>query len=93
MILGFNNYLNEVIGANSMERDPADIILSPDIKRANQMSFYAGTSGTVPTFWNNSPFLTGSRITSAFGLNPKEVKRKNVLTYHDFIKTHKKFSK
>jgi hypothetical protein len=93
MVRGFSQFLFEVMGADSMERDPADIILSPDTKRASAMSFYSGTSGTVPTHWNNSPFLTGGRLTSAFGINPKKMKKKSVLNYHEFIKTTKGFSK
>jgi hypothetical protein len=93
VVRNFNTYLVEVMGADSMERDPADIILSPDTKRANAMSFYAGSSGTIPTHWNNSPFLTGGRLTSAFGLNPSKAKKKSVLSYHEFIKTTKGFSK
>jgi hypothetical protein len=86
-------YLNEGFGANSMERDPADIILQPDVKRSNAMMTFAGTSGTVPTHWNNSPFLSGGRLTSAFGLNPKAPKKKSVLSYHEFIKTTRGFQK
>ena len=93
MVRNFNTYLVEVMGADSMERDPADIILSPDTIRANAMSFYAGSSGTIPTLWNNSPFLTGGRLTSAFGLNPSKVKKKSVLSYREFIQTTKGFSK
>ena len=93
MVRNFNTYLVEVMGADSMERDPADIILSPDTKRANAMSFYAGSSGTIPTHWNNSPFLTGGRLTSALGLNPSKVKKKSVLSYREFIQTTKGFSK
>jgi len=93
MVLGFNNYLNEVIGADSMERDPAQLIISPDIKRASAMTFHSGASGTIPTHWNNSPFLTGGRLTSAFGLNPKKEKKKTVLTYQDFMKAHKRLNK
>jgi hypothetical protein len=76
-----------------MERDPADIILQPDVKRSNAMMTFAGTSGTVPTHWNNSPFLSGGRLTSAFGLNPKAPKKKSVLSYHEFIKTTRGFQK
>jgi|688.fasta_scaffold2442888_1 hypothetical protein len=93
MIQGFGDYVFEVFGADTMQKDPMDLIISPDTKRANAMSFYAGASGTIPTHWNNSPFLTGGRLTSAFGLNPKATKKKNVLNYHEFIKTTKNFSK
>lgn len=82
----------EVIGADSMEKDPADLVLNPDTKRASAMMFFAGSSGTVPAHWNNSPFLTGGRLTSAFGSNPKSAKKK-VLNYHDFIKTVKGLTK
>ena len=87
MVSGFNQYLNEVMGADSMERDPADMIISPDVQRSNAMLTFAGTASTVPTHWNNSPFLSGGRLTSAFGLNPKAPKKKSVLSYHEFIKT------
>ena len=92
MIPAFKQYIFEVMGADSMERDPADMILRPDIKRSSGMSFYAGTAGTIPTQWNNSPFLSGGRLTSAFGLNPKTSKKKTVLTYHEFIKATRDFS-
>jgi len=92
MVLGFDKYLNETIGADSMERDPADLVLHPDIQRSSALMFNAGTSGTIPTQWNNSPFLSGGRLTSAFGLNPKQ-KKKKVLSYHEFVKSSKKFSK
>lgn len=77
---------NEAIGANSMERDPADLILSPDTKRASAIMFNQGTSGAIPTHWNNSPFLSGGRLTSAFGANPKKDKKFRLMKYKDFIK-------
>lgn len=86
----FTEYITEVIGADSMERDPVDLIQSPDIKRASQMMFFSGTSGTIPTFWNNSPFLAGGRMTSTFGANPEQ-KKGNVLSYEEFIKTTSRF--
>ena len=92
MIQDFSEYLVEVFGADTMQKDPMDLIISPDTKRANAMSFYSGSSGTIPTHWNNSPFLSGGRLTSAFGLNPKEAKKKTVLRYHEFIKASKKMS-
>jgi hypothetical protein len=84
--------LVEGFGAISMEPDPAERIMEPDTKRANAMSFYSGTSGTIPTHWNNSPFLSGSRITSAFGSNPRMEKKGKALTYREFIDAHKKFT-
>lgn len=93
MVRGFANYIVEVMGTDSMERDPADIIMSPATDRASAMMFYAGSSGSIPAHWNNSPFLSGGRLTSAFGLNPKKIKKKNVLSYHDFRKAAKHFSK
>ena len=78
--------LNEAIGANSMERDPADLILAPDTKRASAMMLHQGASGAIPTHWNNSPFLTGGRLTSAFGANPKKAKKFRIMKYRDFIK-------
>ena len=78
--------INEAIGANSMERDPADIILNPDTKRASAMMFHQGSSGAIPTHWNNSPFLSGGRLTSAFGANPTKEKKFRIMKYKDFIK-------
>ena len=90
---GHKKYLVEEFGANTMQRDPADIILQPDVKRSNAMMTFAGTSGSVPTHWNNSPFLSGGRLTSVFGLNPNGVKKKSVLSYYEFIKTTRGFQK
>lgn len=92
MTKSFDRFINEVMGADSMERDPADIIISPDIQRSSAMMTFAGTSGAIPTHWNNSPFLTGGRLVSAFGLNPKAMKKKSVLTYHEFMKATKGLS-
>jgi hypothetical protein len=85
--------LVEGIGANSMELDNAERILRPDIKRANAMMFYAGASGTVPSHWNNSPFLTGGRLTSAFGANPRLDKKNKVLSYQEFVAASNEFNK
>lgn len=93
MVKGFTTYLTEVFGADTMQKDPMDLIISPDTKRANAMMFYAGASGTIPAHWNNSPFLTGGRLTSAFGINPRKTKKKSVLNYQEFVATSKKFSK
>jgi hypothetical protein len=92
MVKSFGQYLSEGLGANTMERDPVDLIMSPDTKRANALMLYSGTSGAIPTHWNNSPFLTGGRLTSAFGLNPRKQK-KSVLNYQEFIHTAKRLSK
>jgi hypothetical protein len=83
----------EGFGANSIDLDTTRSILSPDTKRANAMMFYSGTAGTTPAHWNNSPFLAGGRLTSAFGANPKKSTKREVLSYHDFLKTQKQFSK
>lgn len=83
----------EGYGANTIDLDTTRSIISPDTKRANAMPFYSGGSGAIPTFWNNSPFLSGGKVTSAFGANPKQSKKREVLSYHDFIKTHKQMSK
>ncbi len=93
MVKGFNKYVAEGLGANTMERDPVDLIMSPDTKRANALMLYSGTSGAIPTHWNNSPFLTGGRLTSAFGLNPRKQKKQTVLSYQEFIGTIKRLSK
>jgi hypothetical protein len=75
----------EGYGANTMEGDPLDLIIQPDIKRANSLMFYQGASGQIPTHWNNSPFLTGGRMTSAFGANPRLSSKNKVLSYQEFI--------
>ncbi len=93
MLNGFNQYVNEAIGANSMERDPIDMIVSPDIKQSGSLMFNTGLSGSIPAHWNNSPFLSGGRSTSAFGLNPKKSKKKTVLSYYEFIKVAKSKSR
>jgi hypothetical protein len=84
-------HIDETLGADSMQKDPADLILHPDVKRSNAMMTFAGTSGTVPTHWNNSPFLSGGRLTSAFGINPRKQEKKSVLSYYEFIKSTKGF--
>jgi hypothetical protein len=89
----FDQYLNEVLGANSMETDPLDLILRPDIIRPNPVTLGAGSSSTIPMHWNNSPFLSGSRLTSAFGINPKAPTRKKALRFHEFIGAVKKLTK
>ncbi len=83
--------LVEGFGAISMEPDPAERIMEPDTKRANAMMFYSGSSGTVPSHWNNSPFLSGGRITSAFGANPRLDKKIKVLSYQEFVETTRGF--
>ena len=93
MINRDKKYLVETFGANSMQTDPLDLILRPDTKRANAMMTFAGTASSVPTHWNNSPFLSGGRLTSAFGINPKAPTKKSVLSYHEFIKTTRGFQK
>lgn len=90
---GFNNYVTEVLGANSMEQDPLDHILRPDIIRPNPVTMGSGSSSTIPMHWNNSPFLSGSRITSAFGTNPKKKAERKALRFHEFIDAVKNLSK
>lgn len=85
--------LVEGFGAIMMDPDPAENIMQPDIKRANAMMFFAGTSGTIPAHWNDSPFLTGGRMTSAFGANPIVGKKNKVLSYSDFVGISKGFNK
>lgn len=93
MITSFEKYVLEGLGANTMERDPAELVLAPDNARANAMMSFSGTSGAIPTHWNNSPFLAGGRLTSAFGSNPRGKNKQVVLSYSEFIKAAKKFSK
>ena len=85
--------LKEGLGANSMALEPIDAILRPDIIRPNPVTLGAGSSSTVPMHWNNSPFLSGGRLTSAFGANPKKSKERRALRFHEFIEASKKLSK
>lgn len=89
----FNQYVFEVLGADSMEPDPADNIFRPDIIRPNPVTMGAGSSSTIPMQWSNSPFLSGSRITSAFGINPKKERKRKALRFHEFIDSVKKMAK
>jgi cyanophycin synthetase len=84
--------LDEGFGAISMEPDTAKRILEPDTSRASAMMFYSGSSGTVPTHWNNSPFLAGRSGGSAFGSNPRADKKTRVMSYQEFVEAHKKFT-
>jgi hypothetical protein len=84
---------NEWYGADSMGTDLDHLIPSPDEKRFNNMMYTAGASTTVPSHWNNSPFLTGSRMTSAFGSNPREKKKRSIMTYQEFLESKNKKNK
>lgn len=84
--------ISEAIGANSMSPDPKSLFLTPDQKTPSGLMFHSGASGTIPSHWNNSPFLTGGRLTSAFGANPKN-KINKVLSYDEFIETSKKITR
>jgi hypothetical protein len=84
---------NEWYGADTMGTDLDHLIPSPDDKGFNQLANRAGTSTMVPSHWNNSPFLTGSRMTSVFGSNPKENKKRPIMTYQEFLESKKKKNK
>jgi len=84
---GFYKF-NEALGANSMEIDTADLILSPDERHPSSLAFHQGTAGAIPTHWNNSPFLSGGRLTSAFGANPKKKGGGfRIKKYKDYLKS------
>lgn len=83
----------ESFGAIMMDPDPAEQVMHPDTTRASALMFHAGASGTVPAHWNNSPFLSGGRLTSAFGANPKIDKKIKILSYQEFITTSNTFNK
>ena len=55
--------------------------------------YTAGASTTVPSHWNNSPFLAGGRMTSTFGSNPKEEKKRKIMTYKQFLESKIKRNK
>ena len=81
--------LYESIGKTSIELDNTERLLNPDIKRANAMSFYAGTASTVPNHWSHSTTLGGGRLTSVFGANPK-AKRIKIMSYREFTESANK---
>ena len=85
--------LNEGFGAISMEPDPAERIIEPDITRSNALMFHSGSSGTIPAHWNNSPFLSGGRLTSAFGSNPRMEKKIKIMSYQEFVERDKNANK
>jgi hypothetical protein len=85
--------ISEEFGADTMQKDPADIISRPDIQRAGAMMFYSGGSGQIPTHWNNSPFLSGGRLTSAFGANPSMSGKKRVMRFEEFVKNKERINK
>ena len=84
--------LYEGIGKTSIELDDTQNILRPDVKRASALMFNSGASGTIPTHWNNSPFMAGGRLTSAFGSNPRIDIKIKVLTYQEFIENVNKLT-
>ena len=81
--------LYESIGETSIELDNTERLLQPDIKRANAMSFYGGSAGTVPAHWSNSTFLSGGKLTSAFGANPSN-KKFRIMSYQEFVEVSNK---
>lgn len=81
--------LYESIGETNIELDNTERLLNPDIKRANAMSFYAGTASTVPNHWSHSPTLGGGRLTSVFGNNPRSKKIK-IMSYQEFVEASDK---
>mgnify|MGYP007101575303 CR=1 FL=1 len=85
MVYPFEKYIREEFGANTMQRDTADIIQRPDLKQNSRISNSAGNQGSGPSHWNNSPFLSGGRLTSTFGINPKKDSKKKVLSFRDFM--------
>lgn len=93
MIKDFEKYIFEQFGAIMMSPDPVNTIQKPDLKRP-QGFVVSGKSGAIPTQWNNSPFLAGGAVTSAFGANPKmKKKKKKVLNFHEFSEVNKKLTK
>lgn len=87
-----NKKLFEAIGANSMNPSLKNFIMGPDSKSPNAMSLHSGTSSTIPSHWNNSPFLSGGRLTSAFGANPTR-KINKTFDYSEFLEISKKHTR
>jgi len=85
--------LNEGIGAISMERKSADQLVQPDYIQSVPRPILTGRGSAAPNHWNNSPFLSGGNFGAGalnFGANPRS--KRQVMTYSDFIKHHKKFT-
>lgn len=89
MLNNFSKYIKEGFGANTMETDPVDMILDPSTDLVASKMFYVGNQGRIPTHWNNSPALTGGRLTSAFGANPN-IKKLKILRYQEFLELKNK---
>lgn len=78
---------NEWYGADTMGTDVDHLIPSPDERRFNHLMYTAGTSTTVPSHWNNSPFLAGGRLTSAFGSNPRAKGKIRIMNYEEYLES------
>lgn len=77
---------DEWYGADTMGTDVDHLIPSPGDRQANSLMYAAGTSTSVPSHWNNSPFLSGGRLTSAFGANPRG-QRRLIMSYDEFLES------
>lgn len=83
----------ENLGAVTITRKPVDALNEPDVARALPNIIHTGRSSAVPNHWNNSPFMSGGRYGSGalnFGANPR---KRSVMSYTEFIKHNKKFTK
>lgn len=87
MFKSFNDYINEDMGAISMNRKPVSKLNNPDHIVQLPSTIHSRTSSAIPMHWNNSPYMAGSR----YGYNPKSSK-KRALSYSEFMKTQKGFS-
>lgn len=84
MISTFENFIGSAVIVNKDK----DIRNEPDNITPISNVIKTGRSSTVPTHWNNSPYLSGGRYGA--GTNPKKKKRKKKMGYID---SYKKYSK
>jgi len=88
IVNSYIEFLNESIGANTMNRQPVYQLNNPEFNVQQPNIIATGRAGSIPTHWNRSPgTLAGAR----YGSNPKDPKR--AMSYKEFMETHKNSTK
>jgi hypothetical protein len=81
----FEAFLEESIGAITMERTPKDKLNNPNHNVAQSRPIPMGRASSIPMQWGGGP---GSRQGARYGSNPTVKKR--ALTYNEFMTASKK---
>ena len=82
-------FLNETIGAITMNRKPVEQLNNPEHNVQQPKTIATGRAGSIPMHWNSPPgTLAGAR----YGANPGG-KNKDVMSYKEFLELHKKNTK